>query len=125
LKVIGFTDKVYAYSGAADVVVTRAGATNLAEFAVQNKACIIVPGTHLTSGHQVENAKILADKNAAILLSGEDLRTNSNKLAIAINNLLKDSKKQKELQNNIMEFSKPDAAKQIASKLIEISKDEA
>jgi len=53
LKVIGFTDQVYLYSGAADLIIARAGATNLAEFAVQNKACIIIPGSHLTGGHQI------------------------------------------------------------------------
>ena len=121
MKVIGFTDTVYLYSGASDVVITRAGATNLAEFAVQNKACIIIPGVHLTSGHQVENAKILADKNAAVLFNGGNLESGGNRLANAINSLLSDPKRRKELENNIKEFSKPNASTVIAKKLIEIS----
>jgi UDP-N-acetylglucosamine--N-acetylmuramyl-(pentapeptide) pyrophosphoryl-undecaprenol N-acetylglucosamine transferase len=51
----GFIEDLYRYSGAADVIVTRAGATTIAEFAVQGKACIIVPNPRLTGGHQVKN----------------------------------------------------------------------
>lgn len=125
LNIIGFTDRVYMYSGASDVVVTRAGATNLAEFAVQNKACIIVPGVHLSSGHQIENAKILADKNAALLIGDKDISNNGNRLATSINELLNDGNKRKQLEKNINYFAKPNSSEVIAKKLIEISKNEA
>ena len=55
--VSGYVDDVYLYSGAADLIVTRAGATNLAEFAVQGKACIVVPSAFLAGGHQLKNAR--------------------------------------------------------------------
>ena len=69
VEVLAYTDKVYEYSGASDIVITRAGATNLAEFACQGVACIIVPSSFLVGGHQLKNAKIIEDSGAAIVVS--------------------------------------------------------
>ena len=122
LNIIGFTDKIYQYSGAADLIIARAGATNLAEFAVQNKACIIIPGSHLTGGHQVENAKILADQKAIRVIYGKDMKLDSGKLANNIVELLNDDKGREELQNNISKFAMPNAAERIAKELINLGK---
>ncbi len=43
---------------AADIVVTRAGATTLLELAALHKPTIIIPNGHLTGGHQLKNAKV-------------------------------------------------------------------
>ncbi len=59
VMVLGFIKDVYRYSGAADLIITRAGATNIAEFAVQAKACILIPSPYLTGGHQLKNAQYL------------------------------------------------------------------
>jgi len=125
LKVIGFTDQVYLYSGAADLIIARAGATNLAEFAVQNKACIIIPGSHLTGGHQIENAKILAEKEAIVPIYSKGMKLDSNKLAQKIVDLLKDSKGRGVLEKNISMFAKPNAGNTIAKLLIKIGENEA
>lgn len=69
VQVAGFLHDVYRYSGAADIIVTRAGATNLAEFAVQGKACIVVPAPFLAGGHQLKNAAYLAEKQATEQIS--------------------------------------------------------
>src|SRR5688572_6304483 len=55
-QVFGFTDKMADLSAAADLAVTRAGATAMAELAVQGKAVIMVPNPMLTGGHQLKNA---------------------------------------------------------------------
>jgi UDP-N-acetylglucosamine--N-acetylmuramyl-(pentapeptide) pyrophosphoryl-undecaprenol N-acetylglucosamine transferase len=70
---IDFTSELYKYSSAADVIVTRAGATNIAEFATQAKPCIIVPNPVLTGGQQLHNAKVLSDAKAALIVSEEEL----------------------------------------------------
>src|SRR5690606_9645013 len=51
-----YVTDMYIYSGAADVVIARAGATNMAELAAQGKACIIIPSPVLAGGHQLQNA---------------------------------------------------------------------
>ena len=51
---------------AADVVVTRAGATTLLELAALHKPTIIIPNGRLTAGHQLKNAKVYQEALAAV-----------------------------------------------------------
>ena len=112
----GFVSDMYRFSGAADVIITRAGATTLAEFAVQHKACIIVPNPVLTGGHQLKNADYLAQKNAAIVVHEPELSAN---LYEAVYSLLQDESKQVQLGESLATFAVPDAAKQLAMLLLE------
>jgi UDP-N-acetylglucosamine--N-acetylmuramyl-(pentapeptide) pyrophosphoryl-undecaprenol N-acetylglucosamine transferase len=110
VQVFGFISDVYKYSGAADVIISRAGATNLAEFAIQGKAVVIVPSAFLTGGHQVKNAEYLMKKNAAIMMSDNDL----NELNEQVSRLLQDNKLRNSLSRNLSQFGINDAAQKIA-----------
>ncbi|NLI77421.1 MAG: undecaprenyldiphospho-muramoylpentapeptide beta-N-acetylglucosaminyltransferase [Candidatus Riflebacteria bacterium] len=70
----------------ADLLVSRAGATILAEIAVCGKPAILVPFPHATDNHQEKNARTLADRGAAHLLLDRDLTPDS--LAAAIDGIL-------------------------------------
>lgn len=72
VKLVDFTTELYLYSAASDVAITRAGATNLAEFAAQTKPIIIVPNPVLTGGQQLHNAKIIAEAKAALIVEEND-----------------------------------------------------
>ncbi len=76
VKVMDFINDSYRYSAAADLIVSRAGATTLAEYAIQAKPCIVVPNPHLTGGHQLLNAEALR-KAGAIYVVHEDARLES------------------------------------------------
>jgi UDP-N-acetylglucosamine--N-acetylmuramyl-(pentapeptide) pyrophosphoryl-undecaprenol N-acetylglucosamine transferase len=119
VKVFGYLNDVYRYSGAADVVVTRAGATNLAEFALQGKACVIIPNPYLTSGHQLKNADYLAAKEAATVINETDLVDDPNRLSKQLSSLLNNPAMREELSKNISEFAKPEATKDLANLIIE------
>lgn len=114
-----FVDDLYINSGAADLIVTRAGATNIAELAAQHKACIIVPNPILTGGHQLKNAKYLTDFKAAIIFDDNDLANKAQDLARVILDLLNDSKRLQNLGENLAHFAKPRAAKELAELLID------
>lgn len=118
IVVKGFLGGLYRYSGAADVVVTRAGATTLAELAVQHKACIIVPNPFLTGGHQLKNAQVLADRHAAVCVSEAALDKNPKPLEEAIINILGDDKEQHELGVQLAKLAHPGAAKELAMVLL-------
>lgn len=124
VKVFGYISDVYRYSGAADIVITRAGATTLAEFALQGKACIVIPSAFLTGGHQLKNAEYLEDQKAIIVSNEIDLVDNANRLAKQISQLLENSKKQTELCSKLSEFAKPDATRQIADIILGLAKNE-
>lgn len=119
IQVHDFILDVYRYSGAADIVVTRAGATNLAEFAVQGKACIVIPSSFLAGGHQLKNAEYLAEQGAAIVLRYEDLLADPNRLARQLSDLLRDSAKRKKMGSELAQLAQPNAAHQLATLILE------
>lgn len=119
LQVHDFISDVYRYSGAADIIVTRAGATNLAEFATQGKACIVIPGSFLAGGHQLKNAEYLAEQGAALVLKPDDLIADPNRLARYITDLLQEPAKRKKLQAEFAKMAQPNAAYQIAKLILE------
>lgn len=119
VRVEGYLPDLYRYSAAADVIVTRAGATTMAEFATQQKACILVPNPQLTGGHQLKNAAYLARQKAVEIVREEDIAKNTTSLQTAIESLLTDSNARAALRRNLAGFARPDAAKQLAMVLLE------
>ncbi len=118
VQVMGFLHDVYRYSGAADVIVTRAGATNLAEFAVQGKACVVVPSPFLTGGHQLKNAKYLEEQQATEQVSEAEIEANPHILAERVSALLADPARQTALGQKFTSFGHPNAAKELAQLLL-------
>ncbi|OVE79385.1 hypothetical protein BVY00_00455 [bacterium G20] len=118
VKVIGFSSDFYAYTGAADVVLARAGATTLAELAVQQKAAIIIPSPFLTGGHQLRNAEELTTQGAAKVLPND---VSPQKLLKILDELLQNKQMRAELEQKISALARPDAAAKIAEILLQIS----
>ncbi len=120
VRVEGFVKGLQRYSGAADVVIARAGATNLAEFAIQGAVCIIVPAAFLTGGHQVKNAVELAKAGAIVELDQTTIDT-SNRLTETIQHLLDTPSARQKLSDNFREFAHPAAAREIAKIILDIA----
>jgi UDP-N-acetylglucosamine--N-acetylmuramyl-(pentapeptide) pyrophosphoryl-undecaprenol N-acetylglucosamine transferase len=119
VSVYGYLMDVFRYSGAADIVITRAGATNLAEFALQGKACLVVPAAFLTGGQQLKNARYLNDEGAIALLPQDELEADPNRLAKQVSELLKNTKLQHSLEKRFHTFAHSDAARKLAVLLLE------
>jgi UDP-N-acetylglucosamine--N-acetylmuramyl-(pentapeptide) pyrophosphoryl-undecaprenol N-acetylglucosamine transferase len=113
-----FVTDLYRYSGAADIIIARGGATNLTEFAAQRKTCIIIPSSRLI--WNLRNAHALAKQNAIIELS-EDQAEQELRLAHIVSDLLDHKESREELETNFAQFYVPDAAKKIAELLLEIA----
>lgn len=108
------------YVTAADLIITRAGATALQEFANAKKPVIIVPSPYLTGGHQVKNATLFAEHKAAAVLQEADLVENSDLLADATRELLTDKKAAEKIASALhTNFAKPDAARELAHLIME------
>lgn len=118
VQVIGFSTEFYKYSGAADVVITRAGATTLAELAVQGKACIVVPSPFLTGGHQVKNAHQLKDMGAVEVVPNN---ATPRELLKKTQELLNDDKKRRELAAKFGAIAITDASSRLSKILLEIA----
>lgn len=109
---------MYRYSGAADVIVTRAGANTLAEFGVQGKACIVVPNPLLTGGHQLINAEQLAKHHAVEVVKESEL---AGELAQRIGALLQNKKRREQLGQKLQSLTKTDAAGELAGIILEVA----
>lgn len=104
---------------ASDLVICRAGLATISELSTLQKASIVVP---MPDSHQEQNAELLAQKNAAVVLSQKDLT--SEKLFNAVEDILKNGNKKNELQKNISHIMPSGAADTIAQlvyKLLELS----
>lgn len=118
VRVFGFLTDVYRYSGAADVVITRAGATNLAEFAMQGKACIVIPSAVLAGGHQLKNAEYLNSRKAAVVINDVDLAADPNRLAKQASELLRNKAERIALGHELAGFAQPNATRDLAQLIL-------
>jgi UDP-N-acetylglucosamine--N-acetylmuramyl-(pentapeptide) pyrophosphoryl-undecaprenol N-acetylglucosamine transferase len=109
----GFVSDVFRYTGAADIVVSRASATVVAELAVQGIATILVPG-QLADDHQVVNAHLLDTAGAARAVAYADREG----LYAALHNLLDDNQKRAALASSLAQMAKPAAARELAELLL-------
>ncbi len=117
----GHVTNLYQYSAAADVVVTRAGATSIAEFAAQSKACVVVPNPLLAGGHQLRNAQVLADRKAVRLVNEQTLKEDHYALMAPITDLLDNPKKAVALGAKLAALARPNAAHLLAMLLLEVA----
>ena len=108
--------------GAADVVVSRAGATTIAELAALKKALVLVPFEKLPGGHQVKNADRLAKMKAAVAVRDERMVNQPGILLEAVKHLVRSPKERKTLAENLHEQAQTDAAKKIAQILVDNSR---
>ncbi len=98
---------------AADLIISRAGASILGEAPAVGAPSILVPYPY-SGAHQQPNAQYLADKGAALIVKDADLQE---KLADTVLSLLKDAKRRKQMSAAARNLAKPDAAHAIARQI--------
>ncbi len=96
--VLPYMDKMVDFLKNVDVLVTRAGASTIAEILGANIPSILVPSPYVANNHQYYNAKELLDNSAALLLEEKDF--NEENLLKKIDLLLTNSVLYKEMQEN-------------------------
>lgn len=113
LQMAFVTDMDIAYK-AADVVVSRAGASSISELQILGKASILVPSPNVAEDHQTKNAMALVNKHAAIMVKDTD---SVNNLVPEMLKLVADQDKIKSLSENIKKMALCDADKVIVDKV--------
>ena len=98
VKVIPFLDNMINLLKSVDVMVTRAGASTIAEILAVGLPSILVPSPYVANNHQFFNAKELVDNNAALLL--EEKNFTSDNLLKKIDLLLSNDVLYKEMSEN-------------------------
>lgn len=104
--------------GAADVVVTRAGATTILELAALAKPTIIIPNGRLTGGHQLKNAAVYQNAGAAVIVDEAEMELNPQVLISAIRDILSDNEKAEQMSRSLHDFARPNAAANVADMIL-------
>jgi len=100
-----------------DLLISRAGATTLAEIVSLGTPSILIPSPYVPNNHQYHNAKALVDNNAAMMIEEKDL--SASKLNEMVNSIINDVDKLNTLKVNARKLSNDDALKDI---VLEIEK---
>ena len=110
--------------GAADVVVSRAGATTIAELAALEKAVVLVPFEKLPGGHQSKNADRLEKDGAVVVVPDDKMVKKPELLLEAVQSLMRSPKKRESMAEKLHQMARPDAAKDLAEILLAIGQGE-
>ena len=116
-ELLAFIDDMARRYAEADLVICRAGAITIAELSAGGMAGVLVPFPHAVDDHQTANARFLADRGAAILLSQEKLSPQS--LATLIRSL--DRKALLAMAEKARALGKPEAANIVADRCVELA----
>ena len=106
---------------AADIIISRAGASSVSELCIVGKPTIFIPSPNVAEDHQSKNAQAIVEKHGAIAIKESELES----FSIVFETLLKDKGKQESLSENIHELALPNATSDIVNeieKLIENNK---
>ena len=115
LTITDFVSNMADALSAADLVVSRAGAGSISEFALLGKAVILVPSPNVSEDHQTKNAMALVEKDAAIYVA--DANAKEELVAKAIETV-RDESKIASLEENIEKMGRPNAAEEIAEEVM-------
>src|SRR5690606_12545982 len=111
-----FIDEMAAACVAADLIVTRSGASTTAELAVLHKPSILIPYPHATDNHQEHNARAFVDAGAAMIVADSELGPEI--LLERIRTLLADPRALQLQADAAGTLAKPAAADTIASDIM-------
>ncbi|MBI4541645.1 MAG: undecaprenyldiphospho-muramoylpentapeptide beta-N-acetylglucosaminyltransferase [Gemmatimonadetes bacterium] len=118
ISVEAFIDPIERVYAGADVVVSRAGAMTLAELAGWGLPAILIPLPGAAAGHQLENARTVARAGAAVLL--EQRTASGRRLGAVARELLGDPARMADMAAAARNRARPEAARQIAAKALEL-----
>ena len=102
---------------AADVVVTRSGASTVSELCAMHKATVFVPSPNVAEDHQTHNAMALVRKNAALLV--KDAEAPEKLMATAVK-LLHDPERRAELEENAGKMALVEAGRIIGEEIYQL-----
>ena len=102
---------------AADVVISRSGASSISELCAAHKAAIFVPSPNVTEDHQTHNAMALVNKDAGLIVKDSEA---AEKLMETACGLIDDPEKIALIEKNVAALAKTDAAMTIAEQVYRI-----
>ena len=103
---------------AADIIISRAGASSCNEIATSGTPCILIPSPNVTDNHQEKNARALSDQGAAILVLEKDCTAEA--LMEKITGLLADPKSYSSMERALQKLCVLDSAERLCDIIYEL-----
>lgn len=103
---------------AADVMISRAGASSCNEIAASGTPCVLIPSPNVTDNHQEKNARALEEKGAAILVLEKDCTARM--LMEQITGLLKDKARYDAMTRALLSMAVPNSAERVCEIMQEL-----
>ena len=119
LKIMDFISDMGAAYKAADLVISRAGASSISEFQLIGKPVILVPSPNVAEDHQTKNAMALVNKDAALCVKDVDAPNSLIKLALET---IGNDEKLTSLSENVKKMGLRNSAEIIADEVIKLIK---
>ena len=118
LRLTAFIDSMPEAYAAADLVISRAGASSCSEFMLTGKPSVLIPSPYVAGDHQTMNAKAMADAGASELLPDNEAK---DALPELVTRLISDQETLRKMNIAALSLAKPDAARQIAKEILELA----
>ena len=119
LKVMDFISDMGAAYKAADLIISRAGASSISEFQIIGKPVILIPSPNVAEDHQTKNAMALVNKQAAIYVKDAEAPDTLLPLALKV---IADDSKLKSLSENVKTMGLKNSADIIADEVLKLIK---
>ena len=103
---------------AADLVISRAGASSISEFCLLGTPVILVPSPNVAEDHQTKNAMALVNKQAALYV--KDAEAPEKVISLALETV-QDEQTLRSLSENILKLALPNSADIIADEVIKLT----
>jgi len=104
-RILPYIDSISTLMSAADITVSRAGASTITELAASRAAAILIPSPYVAEDHQTKNAKALEEKGAAILLNEKTLTNET--FSDTLEHLIASPHLRETMRKRIAEFYSP------------------
>ena len=104
---------------AADVFISRAGASSCNEIAVSGTPCVLIPSPNVTDNHQEKNARIIEGRGGCVLLLEKECT--AQRLYEEVQGLLNDPDRCAAMRKALMDSSMPDSADRICDIIAELA----
>lgn len=104
---------------AADVIISRAGASTCNEIADCGLPCILIPSPNVTNNHQEKNARVLENRGGAVVIVERDCTPE--KVYAEINRLMADPALREEMGSNLRKTVRLDSTERICDIIQELA----
>jgi UDP-N-acetylglucosamine--N-acetylmuramyl-(pentapeptide) pyrophosphoryl-undecaprenol N-acetylglucosamine transferase len=118
--VVSFIEDMPAEIGAADLVVSRSGASAVSEICSVGRPSLLVPYPYAAGDHQRKNAECLAEAGAAVWVANQD--ASPERLARELDELLAQEGRLAGMAERARTLGRPDAALVIAHDLLQLGR---